>query len=135
MIAEAYRHLVEEAGVPAEHVRPRTLYTVEVRLDAVLDLTSPENLAAVGLTDADLMELVGDYVACQAVAAVAHALARHAILAPAATGIGETLAVFREHIDLPEQPAVLGEAVWNRLPPDPRVLRAVPPSKTPPHRA
>src|SRR3712207_8025325 len=48
---EAYRHLVEESGIPAELVQPRRLYTVSVTVDQVLDLTVAENLAAVGLTE------------------------------------------------------------------------------------
>ena len=54
------------------------------------------------------------------------------ILAPAATGMGQTLAVFGERIGILERPAVMSEVAWNRLPPDPRVLRAVPHSKSSP---
>src|SRR5664279_3826125 len=38
-VAEAYRHLVEEAGIPAHAVQPRVLYTVRVRAQDIVDLT------------------------------------------------------------------------------------------------
>lgn len=55
-VAEAYRHLVEEAGIPAHAVQPRVLYTVRVRAEDIVDLTDPANLDQVGLTDDDLNE-------------------------------------------------------------------------------
>ena len=70
---------------------------------------------------------VDDYAACQRVAAAAHQLELHAVLAPSATGLGETLALFRERITLREMPVVQAEETWNTLPADPRQLRAVPP--------
>ena len=125
--AEAYRHLVEAYGIPVELVQPRRFYTVTVDVDAVLDLTNAHNLAAVGLSAADLRSEVDDYAACQRVAAAAHQLELHAVLAPSATGLGETLALFRERITLREMPVVRTEETWNTLPADPRQLRAVPP--------
>lgn len=124
---EAYRHLVEAPGIPAELVQPRRFYTVTVDVDAVLDLTDAENLATVGLAPADLRSDVDDYAACQRVAAAAHQLEMHAILAPSATGLGETLAIFRERVAIREMPVVQAEETWNSLPADPRKLRAVPP--------
>ena len=108
-------------------MQPRRFYTVTVDVDAVLDLTNPHNVAAVGLSAADLRSEVDDYAACQRVAAAAHQLELHAVLAPSATGLGETLALFRERITLREMPVVRTEETWNTLPADPRQLRAVPP--------
>jgi RES domain-containing protein len=125
VVIEAYRHLVEEAGVAPERVRPRVLYTVQVSVQRVLDLTSAVNLQAVGLTDDDLITAVDDYAPCQAVAAVAHQLEYHAILAPAATGRGQTLAIFRTRVGAAELPCVESEVQWGRLPTDPRQLRVV----------
>lgn len=124
---EAYRHLVEAPGIPAELVQPRRFYTVTVEVDAVLDLTNTDHLDAVGLTAADLRSEVDNYTACQRVAAAAHQLELHAILAPSATGLGETLALFRQRVTIPEMPVVQAEETWNSLPSDPRKLRAVPP--------
>ena len=53
-VEEAYRHLVDEAGVPAEYVKARILYTVEVRAANILDLRAPDALERVGLTEDDL---------------------------------------------------------------------------------
>ncbi|SFP85398.1 RES domain-containing protein [Geodermatophilus dictyosporus] len=125
--AEAYRHLVEEYGIPAELVQPRRLYTVSVTVDQVLDLTVAGNLAAVGLTEVDLRSNVDDYTACQRVAAAAHQLELHGVLAPAATGLGQTLALFRERVTMAEMPVIEQEITWETLPADPRKLRALPP--------
>lgn len=126
VVIEAYRHLVDDTGVPAERVRARTLYTVRARVERVLDLTLPENLVAVGLTDTDLRSAVDDYEACQSVAAAAHQLEYHAILAAAATGLGQTLAIFRERVGALELPVIVSQTIWaSGLPPDPRVPRIV----------
>jgi RES domain-containing protein len=122
-VIEAYRHLVEEAGVPAHMVKPRTLYTVQVEVGGLLDLTSTSSLDEVGLTQADLTSPVDDYEACQEVAAAAHQLGRHGILAPAAHGLGQTLALFRQKVTPSELPVPIREAPWEHLPPDPRLSR------------
>jgi RES domain-containing protein len=119
-VAEAYRHLVDKAGVPAGAVRPRVLYTARVTVSLMLDLTAPAALRSTGLTAADLASEVGDYAACQEVGAAAHQLGFHGVLAPAAHGIGETLALFRERITPSELPVVERETLWAHLPPDPR---------------
>lgn len=122
---EAYRHLVEATGVPVDAVKPRTLFTVDVTAREILDLTDPDHLSAVGLTAADLATAVDDYDACQEIARAAHQLERHGILAPAATGLGETLALFAQRVTADELPVVVAEETWPRLPADPRVPRAV----------
>jgi RES domain-containing protein len=125
VVVEAYRHLVEEAGMAPERVRPRTFYTVQVDVKRVLDLTEPANLTAVGLDEADLRTAVDDYAACQAVAAAAHQLELHGVLAPAASGLGQTLAIFRSRVSTSELPIVQSELLWPRLPADPRQLRVI----------
>lgn len=122
---EAYRHLVENDGIPADQVQPRRLYTVTVAVEHVLDLSVPAALDAVGLTEDDLRSPVDDYEACQRVAAAAHQLELHGILAPSATGIGQTLAIFRERVSMAEMPVVVHETTWESLPLDPRVPRIV----------
>ncbi len=122
---EAYRHLVEDTGVPRELVRPRTLYIVEVAVGDVLDLRDRTALSRVGLDQEDLFSAVGDYAACQAVASAAHQLEYHGIIAPAATRVGETLALFRERVTAAEMPIILERLHWSALPPDPRRPRLV----------
>lgn len=68
---------------------------------------------------------VGDYEPCWRVARAAHQLGLHGILAPAATGFGETLAVFEEHLMPEELPRLVDEEIWEALPADPSQLRAV----------
>jgi RES domain-containing protein len=125
VVIEAYRHLVEDAGVPPEHVGPRILYTVPVTATQVLDLTDPDARDRVELSDDDVSSEVGDYAESQRVAAAAHQLRLHGILAPAAHGRGTTLALFRERLPLDEIPVPSAQHVWDRLPDDPRRLRIV----------
>jgi hypothetical protein len=72
------------------------------------------------------------YSACQNVAAAAHQLEFHGLIAPAATQMGETLVLFTDRLDDDEQPSLIAEELWTELPPDPRKpgtgrhLRAVP---------
>lgn len=118
-VEEAYRHLVDDAEVPAHLVKPRVLYRVRVEVENVLDLRSAETRAEVGLSDDDIASAVGDYRACQRVAATAHQLEYHGIMAPAATGLGETLALFRQRVSIVELPVVVDRQQWSQLPPRP----------------
>jgi hypothetical protein len=123
VVVEAYRHLVDEfadQGMTGAMVGPRRLLTVQVALTSVLDLREPESQEAVGLSMADLMSPVGEYARCQRVGRVAHQLGLHGILASAATGLGETLAVFELHLPAAEQPILVADEEWTRLPADPR---------------
>lgn len=123
---EAYRHLVDPFGIPARAVRPRVLYAVSVQVVTVLDLTAQAHRHTVGLADSDLMSEIDDYEACQQVARAAHQLQMHGILAPAATGLGQTLALFAQRITAGERPIVIEEVLWSTLPADPRIPRGVP---------
>ena len=124
-VAEAYRHLVDDTGVPARAVKRRILYSVRISVDGILDLTTSSNLNHVGLTPADLTSGIDDHDRCQEVAAAAHQLGYHCILAPAAHGLGETLALFRQRLSAHELPVVEFETVWDGLPDDPRLPRAL----------
>lgn len=125
VVAEAYRHLVEDVeGMTPERVRSRYLVTAEVAVGLVVDLRSPTARLSVGLGDADLYSEVGDYSACQRIGHVAHQLNRHGVIAPSATGLGLTLALFVDFLSPAELPRRIGEpVVWTSLPPDPRRLR------------
>jgi RES domain-containing protein len=126
IVIEAYRHLVDPfEGMTGDMVQPRRFLVVEVSVSEVLDLRGESAAAAVGLSEADLASPVGDYEPCWRVARAAHQLGLHGILAPAATGFGETLAVFEEHLLPEELPRLIGEEVWEALPADPRRLRSV----------
>src|SRR5437870_12658953 len=49
VVEELYR-LAERSGLLVESFLPRTLCVIEVELEAVLDLRTPQNLSSVGLT-------------------------------------------------------------------------------------
>lgn len=123
-VEEAYRHLVDETGVPAEYVKARTLYTVEVKARNILDLRDAKALDRVGLTEDDLYSDVGDYEACQRVASAAHQLEFHGIYAPAATKLGDTLALFKRRVQAAERPVIVEETAWAKLPDRPGSQRA-----------
>lgn len=121
VIVEAYRHLVETVdGMQPQMVGPRRLVTCEVEITSVLDLRESASREAVGLTIGDLCSEVGDYEACHRISEVGHKLGLHGIIAPAAGGLGETLAVFEDRLVEGEQLALIEEQAWESLPADPR---------------
>jgi hypothetical protein len=113
-----------------ELVAPRKLSTCEVHVTMILDLRTTENQVTVGLTIEDLTSGVGDYAACHRVGQAAHQLGLHGVIAPAATGLGETLALFERHLPAEEQPVLIEEERWEQLPADPRRPRLVDPADT-----
>lgn len=129
VVVEAYRHLVDEIeGMRPELVGPRKLHTCDVDVGEVLDLTIAEQRLAAGLTDNDIYSDPDDalYANCQDVAQAAHQLGFHGILAPAATRLGQTLALFPRRLAANEMPVPVGEPItWQGLPPDPRRLRVI----------
>jgi len=125
VIVEAYRHLVEPTdGMRPELVEPRRLVTCEVEVTNVLDLRDPSNREKVGLSILDMTSDVGDYEPCHRVGQAAHQLELHGILTPAATGVGETLALFERRLPAEEQPELIDIATWDGLPTDPRPGRS-----------
>lgn len=92
---------------------------MRVEVENVLDLRSADARAKVGLNDDDIASAVGHYRACQRVAATAHQLEYHGIMVSAATGLGETLAVFRQRVSIVELPVVVDRQQWSQLPPRP----------------
>lgn len=129
VIVEAYRHLVDDeldgARTLAATVLERRITTCQVVVPNILDLRPRTAQTAVGLGDAQLCSPVGDYSPCQAVGAAAHQLGLAGILAPAATRIGEALALFSANLALEHWPTVIARGIWHGLPADPRRLRVV----------
>ena len=123
VVVEAYRRLVDPfRGMTGDMVAPRRLYTCRIKVEELLDLRVAANLAAVGLTRDDL---TGPYPPCQVVGQAAHQLNLHGLIAPAATELGETLALFMRHLPAAEQPELSGEELWDVLPADPRRFRVL----------
>lgn len=129
VIAEAYRHLVDPVeGAIAEHIAPRVLVTCHVEATNLLDLTTAGTRLVAGLDLATLQSATSDivaYEACRTVAATAHQLGFHGVLAPAATHLGRTLALFPNTLPANEVPRRVDEVEWHGLPADPRKGRAI----------
>lgn len=132
VIVEAYRHLVDpleesdnRAAILAT-VRPRVLVTCNVAVSLLLDLRTAGARATAGVTIDDLTSSTDDqdaYRRCHRVSQVAHQLGRHGIIAPAATRLGETLALFTDLLPSNERPRPVAgaEEHWATLPDDPRI--------------
>jgi len=121
VIVEAHRHLVEPVeGMRPQMVGPRRLVTCEVEVTNVLDLRVGTSRETVGLTTAELCSDVGDYETCHHVGQAAYKLGLHGIIAPAAGGLGETLAVFEDRLVEEEQLVLIEEQTWESLPAEPR---------------
>lgn len=122
---EAYRHLVDPVEDPSirDHLAPRVLVTVEVDVTDVLDLRTSRTRVELGITLKQIRSTASDrqaYAACQEVAAAAHQQGFHGLVVPAATELGETLALFSNRLPGSEMPIVTHETLWERLPDDPR---------------
>ena len=123
---EAYRHLVDPVeGMTAAGVGPSLFTTCQLDVNNVVDLRDSVDQELVGLTPVNLASDVGDYEACQRIDARAFQLGRSGVIAPAATGFGETLALFTERISAAAMPRVTDTTLWESLPRDPRDLRLV----------
>lgn len=127
IVVEAYRHLIDDeldsAFELAASILERRVITCEVDVPNVLDLRPEAVRAALGLSDEILGSEVGDYGPCQQVGAAAHQLRVSGLLAPAATQVGETLALFPTNLPAARWPTVVDRALWHGLPADPRRLR------------
>ncbi len=127
VVVEAYRHLVEDdLDSPAElaaAVLERRIVTCDIAVPDVLDLRPAEARKTLRLRDDTLRSDVGQYQACQAIGAAAHQLDLNGVLAPAATGLGDTLALFALNLPAEHWPTVTTTDIWHGLPADPRHLR------------
>jgi hypothetical protein len=128
VIVEAYRHLVDPVEDPAirEHLAPRVLVTATVDVSDILDLRTSRTRVELGLTMQQIQSATHDraaYEACREVAAAAHQQGFRGLVAPAATGLGETLALFSDRLSASAIPVVTDEEFWEQLPDDPRVTR------------
>jgi hypothetical protein len=75
---------------------PRSIFPLELFLQSVVDLTTPERLEAWGLTPNDLVD--ASMKRCREVAAVAGQLGAEAIRWPSATGAGQSFAIFVDQL-------------------------------------
>lgn len=123
VIVEAHRNLVEPVeGLTPEMVGPRWCGRLWVAAEEILDLREAEAQMALGLSR-DVLS--GEWAPCQRIGQAAHQLGLHGILAPAATGLGLTLALFERRLQPDERPQLLEAELWPKLPADPRKPRLV----------
>ncbi len=119
IVAEAHRRFVDPVidHMPTSFIAPRDLLSVAVDVDQLVDLRDPRHLGALGL---DRDALRGPWSPCVRVARAAHQLGLHGILAPAATNLGLTLALFEQHLPQEQIPRIIHREHWSHLPDDPR---------------
>jgi RES domain len=102
VVVEAYRHLVEdELDAPAElatTLLERRLLTCDVAVTNFLDLRPADVREHLGLGEGALRSAIGDYAECQSIGAAAHGRGLSGVLAPAASGLGETIALFTSNL-------------------------------------
>jgi len=130
VVVEAYRHFVDPLvdGVDRDaivaNIAPRILVTAKVSVTDILDLRDRVTRVQLGLSMDVLQSSTEDtdaYAACQGVAQVAHQLGLHGVIAPAATGLGETLALFTGAMPADQQPMRSEpDQLWQHIPADPR---------------
>lgn len=126
VVVEAYRHFIDPVVDGTPPLIPRILITCEVTVSDVLDLRKSAARVDLDLPMDVLTSNTWDkdaYRRCQEVAAVAHQLGLHGVIAPAATELGETLALFTDHLPAQERPRLIETDHWSDLPPDPRSSR------------
>jgi hypothetical protein len=104
----------DKQGLPPDAFLPRDLFTYEVDLQRVLDLSSPETQRAVGLedtwpTDHDLRR-------CQQVGEAAYTAGLEAMRAPSVVGPGDVLAVFIGRLVPGSRLRDSKREVWKALP-------------------
>jgi hypothetical protein len=126
VIVEAYRRLVDpvEDERLLAHLEPRVLVTCTVALTALLDLREATSRMQLDLPFGILQSATSDrdaYARCQAVAQVAHQIGLNGIVTPAATGIGDTIALFTDILPVEQRPTRSApDIAWDQLPADPR---------------
>ncbi len=113
VVEAEFRRLADRAGRAPSDFMPRDLVEYEVELEAVLDLTDPDSLTAVGLSEALYSD---DPTPCQQVGEAAHHLGREGLLAPSVTGEGSVLAVFLERLLPASRLEVVSTTVWHDAP-------------------
>jgi RES domain-containing protein len=90
------RRLAARQPIGLDGLLPRHLYVYDALLDRVLDLADASTRNHVGVQLDALVD--DDWTTCQILGVAAHALGTQAIRTPAATGVGEVLAVFPENL-------------------------------------
>ena len=110
VVAE-FERAARRQGLTPDQFLPRELHEFDVRLTAVLDLTSAEAREALGLGEAELR--ADDPVRCREVGEATHYIGLEAVMAPSA-GAGTVLAVFLEKLRPGSRLEVRRSEIWAR---------------------
>ena len=114
VVGEFYR-LARRQRLAPESFLPRTFYTYELELSALLDLREESDRAVVGLEDRDLS--ADNLAPCQAVGEAAFACNREGIIVPGATGHGLVIALFIGRLRPGSYARDVAAELWEHLPP------------------
>jgi len=126
VVIEAYRHLVDSVeGITAHGIAARKLWTLEIHATDILDVRDPDSHSVLKLPEDELFGPVGRYARCQNIARAAYESGLHGIIAPAAEGLGENLALFTAKLPPAELPRIVSVNEHWLLPRDPRRLHLV----------
>ncbi len=93
---EELRRRASRDGVSLGDMHPRSIFVLDLALQAVVDLTAPMQLEAWGLTPNDLVD--ENMHRCREVAEVAAEAGAEAVRWPSATGAGQSFAIFMERL-------------------------------------
>jgi RES domain-containing protein len=109
---EELRRRLARAGETLERVHPRSVFVLDIHLRAVADIRTAEQLAAWGLTTADIG--AAEMARCQEMASVAVQLGNEAVRWRSATGVGESLALYVDHLRPGSRIQIVGEHALTR---------------------
>jgi RES domain-containing protein len=90
------RRRLARAGEDLDRVHPRSIFVLDVHLHVVADIRTVKSLALWGLTADDVN--ANEMERCQKMAAVTVQLGYEAVRWNAATGMGESLALYVDHL-------------------------------------
>jgi RES domain-containing protein len=90
---------VHRSGCSLTDAHPCSLLVIDASLRRMVDLTQPEQMTAWALSQADLV--ADDMRRCQDVARAAAMQGAEGVMWPSATGAGQSVALFIEHLRLP----------------------------------
>lgn len=86
----------ERAIKDLHFLKPQLIAKINLKLEKVLDLTNPENLKMLGISEKDLVQK--DYDIPQMIGKLAKKTKYEALLVPSITGKGKNLAIFMDNL-------------------------------------
>lgn len=109
---EELRRRLARAGETLERVHPRSVFVLDIHLRTVADIRTAEQLALWGLAVADIG--ADEMARCQEMASVAVRLGCEAVRWRSATGAGESLALYVDHLQPGSRIEIVAEHALTR---------------------